>query len=153
MVIMTTPPPTGTGRLTYENFVKSFPHPPRLPVKCKRTGTTSLTSYQRSRSNIHSNGGKSHSGAMHAIRATIHRKTSYRLTGGLKFDGWITGWGSGGLRKFRNPLHKSAGYYTKSVVSLPEQKKPQCDNTTVGYKVARNALSTNEIQRGFQGRL
>lgn len=139
---MTTPPPTGTGRQTnenfvspdphkvlnnhykpliklnyndslelappeqgqknYENFVQSSPHPPRLPVKCRRTGTTSLTSYQRSRPKIHSNGAKSHSGAMYAIRATIHRKTSYRLTGGLKLDGRMT--------------RRDGEHYTKSVV-------------------------------------
>lgn len=94
--------PPEQGQKNYENFVKSSPHPPRLPVKCRRTGTTSLTSYQRSRSNIHSNGAKSHSGAMYAIRATIHRKTSYRLTGGLKLDGRMT--------------RRDGEHYTKSVV-------------------------------------
>lgn len=83
------PPVQGKGN--YENFVKFPPNPPRLPVKCKSTGTTSLISYQRSRSNIHSNGDKSHSGAMFTVGASIHRKTSYRLTVGLKLDGRMTG--------------------------------------------------------------
>lgn len=121
---MTTPPPHRNREDDLRKFRKiPPPNPPRLPVKCKSTGTTSLISYQRSRSNIHRNGAKSHSGAMFTIGASIHRKTSYRLTGGLKFYGRITGRDREAYENFVTPYTKSAGYYPKSVVPLLGAKK------------------------------
>lgn len=96
------PPVQGKGN--YENFVKFPPNPPRLPVKCKSTGT-----------------------GLNRILAQCSLSgrafTGKRHTGGLRFDWGITGRGSGGLRKFRNPLHKKCRLLPEKCSAIAGAKK------------------------------